>query len=108
MNKTFKKFRTTDRNRQSHDVMKSFMELDSIYKMIDKRDDSKTQAPYLEILRERIHMIVEEDDEVLLAEAEARIKEANEMEVSDEIDEVDDADYGQELVDEGVYALLML
>lgn len=108
MNKNVKKFRTTDRNRQSHDVMKSFMELDSIYRMIDKRDDSKTQAPYLEILRERIHVIVEENDEVLLAEAEARINEAEEIEVSDEIDEVDDADYGQELVDEGVNALLML
>ena len=53
-------------------------------------------------------MIVEENDEVLLAEAEARINEADEIEVSDEIDEVDDADYGQELVDEGVNALLML
>ena len=36
MNKMVKNFRTTNRNRQSHAVTNSYMELDMIYKMIRK------------------------------------------------------------------------
>ena len=41
MNKMVKKFRTTLRNRQTHAVTSSYMELDMIYKMIRKSTQVK-------------------------------------------------------------------
>ena len=53
-------FRTAGSSRQTHDVTKSSMERDRV---IDGRDDSKTQALFLEILRENLGMIIQEYDE---------------------------------------------
>ena len=107
MNKNVKKFRTTDRNRQSHDVTKTFMELDSIYKMISRKN-SHTVAPYLDCLREKINNIIEENEENALAEAERRLNDEDQVAIGDEEEEVGDAEYEQEFLEEGTSALMFL
>ena len=64
MNKQVKKFRTTLRNRQSHEVTSAYMELDTFYKMETKNEIYNKESPDMECLREKVLEIQEEDEEL--------------------------------------------
>ena len=106
MNKMVKKFRTTLRNRQTHVVTSSYMELDMIYKMIRKSTEVKKKVPYIDSLRGVIQVLEaeyhDEMDEVAAA------KDVENAEVVDEEDEVEDAEYALDVPDEGRNALFDL
>jgi hypothetical protein len=83
------------------------MELDSIYKMISRKN-SHTVTPYLDCLREKMNNIIEENEESALAEAERRLNDEDQVAIGDEEEEVGDAEYGQEFLEEGTSALMFL
>ena len=106
MNKMVKKFRTTLRNRQTHIVTSSYMELDIIYKMIRKSTEAKKKAVYIDSLRDFIQVLEAEYRDERGEEAEE--KDGENVEASEEEDEVEDAEYALDAPDEGRNALFDL
>jgi hypothetical protein len=76
--------------------------------MQSRRYSGKDKVPYLECLRDRINLIVEENNEAILIEAEERADANDQAVVGDEEDEIGDAEYGQEVPDQGRNALMLL
>lgn len=70
MNKQVKKFRTTVRNRQSHEVTSAYMELDTLYKMETKNESYNKESPCMKCLRENVLVIQEEHVELRAIAAE--------------------------------------
>lgn len=107
MNKQVKKFRTTVRNRQTHQVISAKMELDTVYKMEKKNEEYNKVENYMLCLREKISQIEEDyvENQMLAAEAldEARVDD----DVNEE-DEVADAEFAAEIDDQGMNALILL
>ena len=103
MNKQVKKHRTTVRNRQSHVVTASYMELDTIYKMIDLKEKKVTVNVYMECLREKYYDILEDIAEEQ-QELEALGAEDGNIVVNEE-DEADDAEYAVDADDPGRNAI---
>ena len=60
MNKQVKKFRTTTRNRQSHAVTSAYMELDTTYRMVERRNQEPAQVKFIDLLQEAYKDIQEE------------------------------------------------
>ena len=85
-----KKFQTTLRNRQSHEVTSAYMELDTLYKMETKNESYNKESPYMECLRERVLEIHEEHEELgaIVAEEEEEIA-AQAVNVEDSDDDYD-------------------
>jgi hypothetical protein len=102
VNKQVKKHRTTVRNRQSHEVTASLMELDATYKMIQLKEKKVKMNTYVECLREKILDLEEFEEQELNA--------ANENVVFNEEDgeEVEDMEYAMDHDDLGRIALLEL
>ena len=69
---------------------------------------SLTVAPYLDCLREKMNNTIEENEENVLVEAERRLNDEDQVAVGDEEDEVDDAEYGHGILEEGTSALMFL
>ena len=103
MNKQVKKHRTTVRNRQSHVVTASYMELDTIYKMIDLKEKKVTVNVYMECLREKYYEVLEDIAEEQ-QELEALGAEDGNVVVNEE-DEADDAEYAVDADDPGRNAI---
>lgn len=65
MNKSVKNIRTTDRNRQLHQITSAFVELRSYYSTLYGKKISNTQAPntckYIEIVKAHLEKIQDED-----------------------------------------------
>lgn len=106
MNKMVKKFRSTERNRQTHIVTSSYMELDIIYKMIRKSTAVRKKAVYIDSLREIIEALKAEYQEEMAEQDEARA--GGEVDEVAEEDEVEDAEYAVDAPDEGRNALFDL
>jgi hypothetical protein len=108
MNKQVKKHRTTVRNRQSHEVTASLMELDTTYKMIRLKEKKIKTNTYLECLREKIFDLQEEIEVEEFEEQE--LNAANENVVFNEEDshDVEDMEYAIDHDDLGRIALLEL
>ena len=106
MNKMVKKFRSTERNRQTHIVTSSYMELDIIYKMIRKSTAVRKKAVYIDSLREIIEALKAEYQEEMAAQDEALA--GGEVDEVAEEDEVEDAEYAVDAPDEGRNALFDL
>ena len=107
MNKQVKKFRTTVRNRQTHQVTSAYMELDTVYKMEKKNEEYNKVENYMLCLREKILQIEEDyvENQMLAAEA------LDEAQVDDDVneeDEVADAEFAVEIDDQGMNALILL
>ena len=107
MNKMVKKFRTTNRNRQSHAVTSSYMELDMIYKMIRKSGQTSAKAPYIDSLRDIITELTAEHQDQLIQEAEMLQEDQDDEDINEE-DEVGDMEYALDATDEGRNALFAL
>ena len=103
MNKQVKKHRTTVRNRQSHVVTASYMELDTIYKMIDLKEKKVTVNVYMECLREKYYEILEDIAEEQ-QELEALGAEDGNVVVNEQ-DEDDNAEYAVDADDPGRNAI---
>ena len=104
MNKQMKKFRTTLRNRQSHEVTSAYMELDTLYIMETKNESYNKESPYMECLRERVLEIQKEHEELgaIVAEEEEEI-------AAQAVNEEDsDDDYDSEIQDQGRNAFFLL
>lgn len=63
MNKQVKKHRTTLSNRQSHIVTDSYVELDTTHKMIYQREKQIPKNVYIECLRDKLHVMIDENQE---------------------------------------------
>lgn len=107
MNKQVKKFRTTVRNRQTHQMTSAYMELDTVYKMEKKNEEYIRVDNYMLCLREKILQIEEDyiENQILAVEA---IEVAAVYDNADEENEVEDAEFSEEIDDQGRNALLLL
>ena len=54
MNKQVKKFRTTNRNRQTYATTSAYMELDTTYQMIDSRKKESAKVTYIDCIRDLV------------------------------------------------------
>lgn len=103
MNKQVKKFRTTVRDRLSHEVTSAYMELDTLNKMETKNESYNKESPYMECLREKVLEIQEEHEE--LGAIAAADEEEIEMQA---VNEDSDDDYDSKIQDQGRNALFLL
>lgn len=92
MNKQAKFYRTTLRNRQSHTVTQAYMELNSTYKMMEKKTKHTATRPYMECLRDKFQQIQEEVEEEKVGEndnidQEEGVEEEEDEEVYDAVRE---------------------
>ena len=94
MNKAVKKHRTTNRNRQQHEVTKAYMEIDSIQRML-RSQMQPPRVPYLECIREIIEEI---EDETKEEDEERDINLALDEEKRNDDDEVDVPDIGRQTI----------
>ena len=95
MNKTVTKIRTTNRNRQNHDVTKAFMQLDSTFKMIEKRKSSYDNSEsYICMVRNIIRDIEQEEVEL----KREKLKNSIDLNINDfeDIDE-DDIEFDNDI-----------
>jgi hypothetical protein len=104
MNKSVKKHRTTNRNRQQHEVTQAYMEIDSIQRML-RSQEQPPKVPYLECIRHIIEEIEEEtkeeDEELqrLLDEEDlANEEKKTEDDDDDDNDDNDVVDIGRQTI----------
>ena len=107
MNKQVKKHRTTVRNRQSHQVTASFMELDTTYKMMYLKEKQVPTNVYMECLRDKVFEMMEEIEEKFLEQQAIQGDNGNVV-VNEEDGEDEVNDYALEHVDLGREALVEL
>jgi hypothetical protein len=98
MNKEVKNYRTTTRNRQSHEVTKAYMELNALYRLQRTNAFPRENKRYIEHIKEKVAIAKEKALEILVEEQMLAIQETEALQ-TEEIDE-DEIDYAQEAIDE--------
>lgn len=104
MNKQVKKHRTTVRNRQTHAITASYMELDTTYKMIHLKEKQIPTNIYMECLRDKLDVMINEIQEEQIEQRELIAGDDNVI-FNEEDDDAEDADYLVENIDLGRDAL---
>ena len=107
MNKQVKKFRTTNRNRQTHSITSAYMELDTTYQMIDSRKIESAKVTYIDCIRDLVMEIrsdVADDENDRIYNDLIANEQMNDQSSDDEIDPETDI----EIPDHGRSALITL
>ena len=108
MNKQLEKHRTTVRNRQSHLVTASLMELDTTYKMIRNKEKRVKTNTSMECLREKIIDLEEEFEMDNIEQQDLNAANENVVFNQEDDEDFEDVDYAMDHDDLGVIALLEL
>ena len=106
-NKQVKKFRTTNRNRQTHVITSAYMELDTTYKMIDSRRRESAKVVYIDCIRDRFMEIQNDVAEEIDERAYNDLLENDSMHNGSSDDEID-PETDIEIPDHGRSALITL
>jgi hypothetical protein len=104
-NKEIKQHRTTIRNRQTHKVTNSYLELNSTYRIMRQRKSRVEGKMYLECIRDKIFEIEDDVEEEMREEAELNNQHVHS---DDEVEDEEDQEYLEAAVDEGRNALRFL